>query len=326
MQILPLAYDSFGVRSMATLVRLKNFTIVIDPGVALGPTRYGLSPTDAEFEALEYSRQMIMEACRDAELVVVTHYHYDHHPFPDDLEMYERCFRDKIAFAKDRKHNINLSGKKRGAIFEERASPLAKRIEWADGKTVEHKKARIHFSPAVWHGDVGSKVGRVIMVYIEEDKNSFLFGSDAQGLADPQALDWVLERDPKFMILDGYPTLFLGWRMSQKAFEASKENLKRALRETQAETVILEHHLLRDIAYKEKMRDVLQLAERTGKRLLSWAEYLGLENFFLEAWRKEIHEGKREVDVRGYYTALCKRIGIPPSVLQVEVRRRGIEE
>jgi predicted metallo-beta-lactamase superfamily hydrolase len=307
-KILPIAFDSFGVRSMSTLVSIGDLTFHIDPGVALGPTRYGLGPTDAELKALELSREKIMEVSRKAEVSIVTHYHYDHHPFPDDDEMYERCFKDKLVLAKDRTKDINLSGKKRGQIFDSKARGLARAIEWADDKDFELGGIHVSFSPAVWHGEVGSKVGRVIMVYMEKGKDSLLFGSDAQNLADPKALEWVLEKDPRFMILDGFPTIFLGWRMAAASFERSKENLKRAIQETRAETIILDHHILRDIQYKEKMEDIFELAADLKKRLLSAAEFYGLENFFLEAWRKEISRGERRVDVEAYFKGLSDKI------------------
>jgi predicted metallo-beta-lactamase superfamily hydrolase len=325
-KVLPIAFDSFGVRSMSTYLQVGNLHLLIDPGVALGPTRYGMEPTRAEFQALEYARILIMELCKRAEVVAVTHYHYDHHPFPDDLEMYRACFSGKTVFAKNREQNINLSGKQRGKVFEDNARPLVKKLEWADGKESEMGGVKLSFSPAVWHGDVGSKVGTVVMVCAEGGGKSVLFGSDAQSLADPAALDWVLKKNPDFMILDGYPTLFVGWRMSQKAFEASKENLKKAISETQADQIILDHHLLRDVNYREKISDIIGLAERKGKKLMSAAEFLGLENFFLEAWRKEIHEGKREVKVEAYYGKLCEKLGVPSSVLKFSGARRGAVE
>lgn len=307
-RVLPIAFDSFGVRSMSTLVSMGDLMVQIDPGVALGPTRYGLGPTDAELRALELSREKIMEVSEKAEVSIVTHYHYDHHPFPDDDEMYQRCFRDKLILAKDRNKDINLSGKKRGQIFDSKARGLARAIEWADGRDFELEGVHLSFSPAVWHGEVGSQVGRVIMVYMEKGRDSLLFGSDAQSLADPKALEWVLEKDPKFMILDGFPTIFVGWRMAAASFERSKENLKRAIEETGAKTIILDHHILRDIQYKEKMEDVFELAADLKKRLLSAAEFYGLENFFLEAWRKEISRGLRRVDVEAYFNKLSGRI------------------
>ncbi|MCD6371388.1 MAG: MBL fold metallo-hydrolase [Candidatus Aenigmarchaeota archaeon] len=309
MKIIPLAFDSMGVRSMSTLCITKDIIIHIDPGVALGPSRYGLEPSNQEYEALDLSRELIMEVCEKfAKVVIVTHYHYDHHPFPDDSEMYERCFKGKFVIAKNILKDIHGSGKKRGRIFEKNIKNLANKIEWGDGREFKFVKTIVSISDAVWHGDVGSKVGKVIMVFVKRGKDSFLFGSDAQGLADPKALKWVIEKNPKFMILDGYPTIFVGWKMSKKAFENSKENLKKALEETEVKTVILEHHGIRDINYREKLKDVFEFAERLDKKILTAAEYLGIDNLFLEAWRKKIYQKEIKVDVEKYYKKLKKRI------------------
>ncbi len=311
MKVYLIAYDSYGVRSMSTLVSIGKLNFYIDPGVALGPTRYGMPPSSAEYEALEICRKKIMEVCKkNADAVFVSHYHYDHHPGPDDNEMYKACFKDKVVLAKDISKNINLSGKKRGKIFEEKVKSLSKQLEWADGRNFKIKSVNIEVSPAVWHGEIKSKVGTVIMVYLKKRRDSFLFGSDAQNLADPKALEWVIEKNPKFLILDGYPTIFIGWRMSKASFEKSKQNIKKVLKETQAETIILEHHILRDINYKQKMKDVFDLANELGKKIYTAAEFYGLENFFLEAWRKEIRSNQRKVNVKGFFKKLYSKMKI----------------
>ncbi len=306
MEIVPVAYDSLGVRSMATFVSLKKLNIFIDPGVALAPTRYGLKPSKEELYALDVLKDEVVKFCKISQVVIVTHYHYDHHPYPEDERMYKGCFSNKKVFAKDITKDINQSGKKRGRIFEEKVKTLASSLEYADGKEVELKKVHVSFSPAVWHGDVGSKVGKVIMVYVEKGKNSFLFGSDAQSFADPKAKEWALEKNPRFLIVDGYPTIFVGWRMSQKAFEQAKRNLEEVVKEVEAKTIILEHHIVRDLEYKEKMREIFELAESLGKKIYTAAEFLGVENFFLEAWRKELVRGERKVDAKGYYSKLSE--------------------
>ena len=308
MKIFPVAYDSFGVRSMATFVKVGKLKIFIDPGVALGPSRYGLGPSKAEFLALEICRKKIMEVAEKCKVILVSHYHYDHHPFPDDLEMYERCFKGKFVIAKDIRKNINLSGKKRGKIFEERVKDLAEKLEWGDGKKFEFGKVKIEVSEAVWHGEVGSKVGKVVMFYLEKGKDSFLFGSDAQSLADPAALKWVIEKNPKFMILDGYPTIFVGWQMSKKSFELATQNLKKAIEKTQAKTIILEHHILRDLKYKEKIKEVFEVARKLKKKILTAAEFYGQENLFLEAWRKDLHQGKMKVEVEKFLKRIHEKI------------------
>ena len=52
MKIIPLAFDSLGVRSMATGVE-TDLRIIIDPGAALGPSRYNLPPSKIELQRLE---------------------------------------------------------------------------------------------------------------------------------------------------------------------------------------------------------------------------------------------------------------------------------
>jgi len=305
MKILPIAFDSFGVRSMATLVITKNFRIFIDPGVALGPIRYGLPPTKEEELALELSKRIIQNEVSNSNIIVVTHYHYDHHPFPGDT-LYD-CFKGKKVFAKNIYNDIHHSGEERGKIFEKSIEGSSELI-WADGKSFEIEDVYIEFSKAVWHGEVNSKVGKVIMVYLQEGKDSFVFGSDAQSLVDPKALEWFIKKNPKFAILDGYPTIFLGWRFNYEGFEKAKQNLKEAMIQTQVEKIILEHHIVRDIAYKGKIDDLFKVAQQNKKQILTAAEFYSLQNLFLEAWRKEITEGKRKVDVEDYYKKLKEKI------------------
>jgi len=306
MLIVPVAFDSFGVRSMATFVKTKDVKILIDGSAALGPRRYGLSPTKEELKALKVCKKNIIEIGKIADVLIVTHYHYDHHPYPWDEDLFS-IYKNKIILAKDVNKEINVSGRKRGKIFESRVKKYSK-LEYADRKSFEFDNTLISFSEAVWHGDVGAKVGKVIMVYVEESKDSFLFGSDAQSLADEKALKFVKEKNPKLLILDGYPTIFVGWKIEEKNFLNAKENLKEAIRNVGAEKIILDHHIVRDLDYKEKIRDVLELAEELDKKILTAAEFLNVENLFLEAWRKEIKEGERKINVENYFARLTEKI------------------
>ena len=52
MKIIPLAADSLGVRSMATYVEAGSTGLLLDPGATLAPARYGLPPSEEEWEAL----------------------------------------------------------------------------------------------------------------------------------------------------------------------------------------------------------------------------------------------------------------------------------
>jgi len=281
--IIPLAFDSFGVRSEATFLPKKR--VLIDPGVALGPKRYGLPPSEPELLALKLAKERIAEFGKRAKIVVVTHYHYDHHPYPND-ELYE-VFRDKVVIAKDIHENINPSGRKRGKLFEKQVKERCKELIYGDGG----EYCGVEISPAVWHGPVGSRVGMVVMVRV----GKFIHGSDAQALLDPKALEWVIERRPELLVMDGFPTLFLGWKMSSKLFEQAKESMMKAV-ENSGE-VIFDHHGVREENFKEK-NPIFE----TGK-VKTAAEFLGKENLLLEAWRKKLYQGMK-VDVRGYFASL----------------------
>ncbi len=281
---------------MATLVVTSKNKVFIDPGVALGPRRYGLPPSEEERLAKRLAREQIINLIRGADSVVVSHYHYDHHPFPIDDEFYKEAFSDKIVFAKDRLKNVHPSGKKRGAIFEKKVKNICKELVYADDQDF----GNLRFSPAVWHGPVGSKVGRVMMVCVTDGGSTFVFGSDAQSLADPAAVDWVIKEDPDFLILDGFPTNFIGWRVSKAEFEEATNNLLKTIKTVRAEKIVLDHHLLRDLKYKEKVKPVYE----TEKTVFSAAEYLGMENFFLEAWRKDLHKKTIKVNVEKFFDRL----------------------
>ncbi len=51
LKVTPLAFESLGVRSSALSIESDDLKIVIDPAVALAPTRFGLPPHPVEEEA-----------------------------------------------------------------------------------------------------------------------------------------------------------------------------------------------------------------------------------------------------------------------------------
>jgi len=118
------------------------------------------------------------------------------------------------------------------------------------------------------------------MVYIEEGKDSFLFGNDAQSLIDEGTAKFVKEKNPRFLIVDGYPTIFIRWKIGEKSFLDAKERLKDVIFSIDADEIILDHHIVRDIDYKEKIIDIFELAVNMNKRIITTAEFLDCENLF----------------------------------------------
>ncbi|NIM45398.1 MAG: hypothetical protein GTO54_07205, partial [Nitrososphaeria archaeon] len=78
-KVLPLASESFGVRSMCTYVETPDIKILLDAGVSLGPNRYGFPPHPREYKALKERRNLILKIAEKADIVTISHYHFDHH-------------------------------------------------------------------------------------------------------------------------------------------------------------------------------------------------------------------------------------------------------
>ena len=71
MKIIPLAFESLGVRSMATFVETDQ-KILIDPGTSIAPKRFGYPPWKNEFEALYESRTRIKEYAEKADVMTIS--------------------------------------------------------------------------------------------------------------------------------------------------------------------------------------------------------------------------------------------------------------
>lgn len=283
MKIIPLAFDSLGVRSTATWVETDK-KILIDPGAALGPLRYGLPPSKIEYRRLEELARVIISYAEKSDILTVSHYHYDHH-FPEQ-DFYE----GKILLIKDPKNKINYSQKQRGKEFLGLLGNKPQRIEFADGKEFEFGETRLKFSPPFFHGKEYSKLGYVLITSVSYQGEKLLHASDIQGPQTKITTDWIISENPDVLILSGYPTLLMGWKFSKFGLLESNQNLIKILSQTKVNTIILDHHLVRDLHYLNKIEEVLKTAEELKKKVITAAEFLGKKPDFLEARRKELYE------------------------------------
>ncbi len=282
MRVLPLSSDSMGARSMATLVETKELRIMIDPGVALGPSRYGLPPHPKEWERMEEHWREIVRHADRSDLIVVTHYHYDHHNPWEGLEIYE----DKRVLVKDPRNEINQSQRGRASFFLKRIEGVA-RVEVADGRKLVEGETLLEFSTPVFHG-TNSRLGYVIEVFVREGEDSFLFTSDVEGPSLEDQVRFILERRPKIVMVDGPMTYMLGYRYSRASLEASVRNLSAVL--DVVETLVVDHHLLRDLGWSEKIGSLFIKGREIGKKILTSNELANKSLDMLEARRKELYE------------------------------------
>lgn len=294
MNIIPLASDSMGTRSMATFVETRDCKVLIDPAVALGPIRYGLAPHAKEERKQDVHFRRIKSHAKKSDVLIVTHYHYDHHD-PDEPEL----FKDKVLLTKHPTENINKSQKKRSAFFLDQLEGIPERIEFSDGNEFKFGKTKIRFSSAVYHGS-NSKLGYVTEVCVHEGRHRFLYTSDVQGPNLDDQTNFILDEDPNVIFCDGPMTYMLGFRYSKKSLETSIQNLIKIIEETKVKKFAIDHHLLRDMKWDERIQDVFKAAKKKNVSLMTIADFCGKKNLMLEARRKELWGAKgKKVEKKG---------------------------
>ena len=287
LRIRMLAADSMGVRSLATVVEAGGLVVGLDLGASLAPRRYGLPPHELELRRLEESLEEAERWLTESHVVVITHYHYDHY-MRDRPELY----KGKMLLVKDPRSNINRSQAIRSHVFlKKKGVEEIARVEPADGRVFEVEDVRIEFSPAVWHGEPGTKVGRVIMARIVTEDGVVVYTSDVQGPGDPEALRILLEWSeprPDIVILGGPPTYFAGFKVPVAAVESGLRMMLEVVEKVRPRVLVVDHHLLRDLRYAEKIQEHIEAAGRLGVRLVTAAELMGRPVEQLEARRREL--------------------------------------
>ena len=126
------------------------------------------------------------------------------------------------------------------------------------------------------------------MTTVDDGTFRVLHTSDVQGPVSTKTKEYIIDKKPNVLILDGPPTMFLGYRFSKKNLDRASDNLVEILNTLDCE-VILDHHITRDVRYKRQFPEPYRVG---GSRIKTFAEYLGKKNNTLEARRKELWEGE----------------------------------
>lgn len=296
-RVVPLAAESFGVRSMCSYVETSDVKILLDAGVSLGPNRFGFPPHSKEYKALAECRKKIADAADKAEVVTVSHYHFDHHtPSYTDWcynwsseEVARQIYEGKVVLAKSYRSNVNYSQRRRGWVFAKTGGSYAKELNYADGKVFRFGETKLRFSKPVFHGPENSQLGWLLMVSIEYEDEKLLFTSDVQGPMANSTLKLILTLNPQMMIIGGPPT-YLGGLVSQENVRRGLQNLERLVEKIPL--TILDHHFLRDENWRQLAQPIFNSASKTGHKVVTAAEFLEKQNNLLESKRKQLFEAE----------------------------------
>jgi hypothetical protein len=282
MNVIPLAADSLGVRSMATYVECGDTRVLIDPGAMLAPSRFNLAPAEEEWEALRRANDRISGYAARAGLIFVSHYHHDH--FRHDPGLYA----GRRLWAKDPARHIEGRQAQR-AVGLWRALATHTEPLTAEGRRLETADAVLQASPPLSHGPDGTSLGYVVALTIEDRREGtrFVHASDVQGPLSPVAAAYLARQRPTLLYLSG-PPAYLESQLGPGVIERGIEHLRRIVDQTGCR-VILDHYALRDAAYRERFGPLWE----TG-RVVTAAGFLGIPDTPLEATRLALWAGRRK--------------------------------
>jgi len=111
-----LFFDSLGAKCSSLLIKTPDVSILVDPGAAGLQPGFPLS-SEEKASLREKAYERILRYGASSEIVIITHYHYDHHIHPSRLEEMAKIFEGKTLLVKDPNQWINRSQRKRAFIF-----------------------------------------------------------------------------------------------------------------------------------------------------------------------------------------------------------------
>ncbi len=126
-----------------------------------------------------------------------------------------------------------------------------------------------------------------------EAGETFLFTSDVQGPLLDEHVEFILEKRPLTLFVDG-PSTYIRSPGSEVELRRANEYLTSIIGGGWLERLVVDHHLARDLDYRERMALVLEAGEEAGVSVGVAAEFLDVEPSLLEARRKELF-GEAEI-------------------------------
>ena len=111
-----LFFDSLGAKCSSILIKTPDISILVDPGAAGLQPGFPL-PHEEKASLREKAFERILRYGASSDLVIITHYHYDHHVHPSRLEGMINLFKGKTLLVKDPNQWINRSQRKRAFAF-----------------------------------------------------------------------------------------------------------------------------------------------------------------------------------------------------------------
>ncbi len=290
-----LASESLGVRAFAVKVATDDISILLDPGCALGPIPNFPTPHPFEYVCLQQRTQTIIDACADARLIAISHYHHDHYK-PREIEyeyigtnpsIFQQIFRGKMVFAKHPTEHIGTNQRERAKAFQQHLNAINGKFVASDGRSFQFGHTTLQFSPPLPHGPTGTRLGNIISACIHDSESCFCFCPDVQGPTEDTTLNWIVAQQPDMLVIGGPPLYLAPSKFSsesQDKFNFIIENLASDIKK-----IVIDHHLLRHTSGIVAFQNLKATLKRKGCTLTNFAEQNIKKGNFFEAWRHQLY-------------------------------------
>ena len=281
MKIEVLGTESLGVRGLSCYIDTGNHRILIDPGIALGYTRWKLHPHPLQALMGDIIRARITMYWRKADYIVLTHMHGDHIPLynanPFQLDLYMLDHRGEKRIIAPPPSILNKKERIRLAKIHELYGERLISIKW---RAAEIGPVRV-FGPY----NHGLSHTEVYVVYISGSP-SILHLSDT-GLLVEKVVEIARQYRPDIVITDGPP--LYRYLHDEKAARDILNRAEQVLNKIAryVDKIIIDHHINRcDQGYKWIRSGI---RSRSDNGIMTAAEYMGRKPLLLESWRRALY-------------------------------------
>jgi len=156
------------------------------------------------------------------------------------------------------------------------------KIRFVDGESFKIGATTIRFTKPLFHGIEYDRVGWVIGMVLEYGEAKVLYTSDIQGPMIEDYAEWIIREDPDVLVVDGPTTYLFGFMLNRINLNRAIENVCRILKSIDPKVIIYDHHLLRDIRYRERVAKIYRVAKDKKQNLITAAEWLGQQPLILK--------------------------------------------
>ncbi|MCE4615191.1 MAG: hypothetical protein F7B60_06660 [Desulfurococcales archaeon] len=275
--------ESLGVRGLSCFIEHRGVKVLIDPGVALGFTRWGLHPHPIQAVAGDEVRNQIKEVWRSTNYVVLSHMHGDHVPLynanPFQLNLYYLDYNDKL----------KIIAPTASMLKSRERSRLEKIIEVYGSNVITFEHGGFEMGPVSIYGPYPHGTFSRTQTYTSliDAGEKVMHLSDTELLCD-KLVDFALQLKPDIIITDGPPIYRFLYNQSivETLLRKASRNISRLSKI--AHTIVVDHHVNRCSMGYQWIRTISR--KQKNVRIVTAAEYIGKTPLFLESWRRTLYK------------------------------------